>query len=349
VVLALKDKVFVMDAASGDLLWKKERKAGALCHKALVSEDRLIVLLGKAGADRKATPYEAVEAWSLSDGRPLWRFTELGGMDVPFFQAPGRISLGCRGQFLLIGGMKGKGEAMLLLDARKGTQLWEVANPVARGMWTACIVGDEVWAAGYAYGTVLELATGKEKLRYGIPNYGTCSTHAATPRYFIHKTKAFMPIEQPAERGPRGIHYYLQRAISLTCAEKLCPSYGSVFQIAPLCVCEAHMPGTAAWYTLRPATPVSDGQRLRRGGVAPLGPVEPQAEALKSPGAFDWGKPEGVEALLWSYMRDHGSRLGNEGRRQRHEAVARGVCHGPFLTVWGLSCRDSLLTRCFRR
>jgi outer membrane protein assembly factor BamB len=330
VVLALTDKVLVMDAASGDVLWQKGVPDGALCGGALTSEDRLVLLLAKAERDGKRVPYAAVEARQLADGRPAWRLGEIEGMESPYFGRTGHwgsnhVTGGSRDQYLLIATVKDRRQTFILVDARTGKRIWETSDAVSHGFWTACILNDEVWAAGYAYGNVYDLATGKTRFKFGIPNYGTCSSHFATPNYYVHKVKAFIPIEQPRQRTRGRVRYYLRRAIAMTCAEKPCPSYGSVFQVAPVCVCEAFLPGTAALYTLKPTTPVVDGQRLSKGDAGPLGPLERQSEALKFPGGFDWGKPDGVEALLWSYMRDHGSRLGNEGRRHRPVWLGYGL------------------------
>jgi hypothetical protein len=46
---------------------------------------------------------------------------------------------------------------------------------------------------------------------------------------------------------------------------------------------------------------VAEDQRLLRAGAAALGAVEPQSEALKFSGAFDWGLPPAYQGVFWRW------------------------------------------------
>jgi len=304
VVQALREKVFVMDAASGKVIWKADAPAGTNIWKALISGDRLIALLVKPIEERFSgikTPYVAVQAWQLADGKPAWRLAELdGALGADHRRCDG---FGSSGHHLLIPleplvKGPGKGRSVLLVDTRDGRKLWE--KPVGMNQWTWAILGERIWSCRGSTGGVRDLATGENLFNLGMPNTGNCSVGGGTPNFFMQK-KVFFPVSEAGTRGLRDCPFYYMRSITQTCGENLCPSYGSVYNMPPVCHCENALSGTQAWYALIPTKAVADDQRLLQGGPAPLGPVERQAEALKFPGAFDWGLPQAYQGVFWRW------------------------------------------------
>jgi outer membrane protein assembly factor BamB len=305
VVQALRDKVFVMDAASGGVIWKKEAPPGTHIWKVLVSGDRLIALLVEPMTERFSrdlkTRYVAVEAWQLKDGKPAWRFADLGGAGTMDHRRC--HGFGGRDHHLLIPVEplekgKGKGRCLLLLDTRDGRKVWE--KPVGMDQWTWAILGEQIWSCRGSTGGVSDLATGKNLYNLGMPNTGNCSVGGGTPNFFMQK-KVFFPVAQAGGRDGRNCPFYYMRSITQTCGENLCPSYGSVYNMPPVCHCENALSGTQAWYAVMPTPAVADDQRPLRGGAAALGPVARQAEAHKFPGAFDWGLPEVYRGAFWRW------------------------------------------------
>jgi outer membrane protein assembly factor BamB len=302
VVQALREKVFVMDAASGDVIWRKDAPAGTNVWKVLISGDRLIALLVEPMKERFSrdlrTPYVAVEAWQLKDGKPVWRFAELGG--AAGMDHRRCIGFGSRDHHLLVPveNRSGKGRALLLLDARDGRKVWE--KPGGMEQWTWAIIGERIWSCRGSTGGVTDLATGANLFNLGMPNTGNCSVGGGTPNFFMQK-KVFFPVAQAGARDGKNCPFYYMRSITQTCGENLCPSYGSVYNMPPVCHCEHALSGTQAWYALQSTAAVADDQRLVRSGPAALGPVQRQAEALRFPGAFDWGLPGYYQGTFWRW------------------------------------------------
>jgi outer membrane protein assembly factor BamB len=316
VVQALWDKVFVMDVASGDVIWKKETPAGSNIAKVLISGDRLILILVEPIKERfyggLMAPYVAVEAWQLRDGKPAWRFADLKGWAL-CEDARRCHGFGSRDHHLLlpvepVEKQSGKHRLLWLLDTRDGSLVWE--KPVGMDMWTWAIIGDQIWSCRGSTGGVSDLATGRNLFALGMPNTGNCSVGGGTPNYFIQK-KVFFPIAQAGSRDLGRCPFYYMRSITQTCGENLCPSYGSVYNMPPVCRCENALSGTQAWYALAPTTAVPDGARLLRHAAEPLGAVERQTETLKFPGAFDWGVPAILQGqgVFWRW-----TARGGEGR-----------------------------------
>jgi outer membrane protein assembly factor BamB len=301
VVHSLRERLLVMDAASGRVLWTQAFPEGVHCEAVMVSEDRLIGVLIKPwqGGDlfKKDSPYVALEAWRLKDGTPVWRYGLQDWIYPGDWMHGG--TFGCTDRFLPVPvsrTMRKKDNAIILLDAREGRPVWQKPLPTMTP-YTMSVIGNRIWYALNQQGGFFDLATG-EHTGFGPPHLGACQASCGTPNYFMLK-KYFMPVDQPEDRGPQNVRYCWMRALGMTCAERLAPSYGSVFMLHPVCSCESHLTGTAALYAVQPTTPVRDDQRLSKPGAAALGPVQPQREAFKAPGAFDWGKPEGLRGLFW--------------------------------------------------
>jgi len=296
VVQALRDKVFVMDAASGAVTWRKDAPAGTNIWKAIVSGDRLIALLVEPMKERFSrdlrAPFVAIEAWDIKDGKPAWRFAELdGAASHDHRRCDG---FGSFGHHLLVP----VGRDLLLLDTRDGSKVWQ--QPFGMAQWTWSIIGQQIWSCRGSTGGVRDLATGKSLYNLGMPNTGNCSVGGGTPNFFMQK-KVFFPVPEAGKRDLRNCPFYYMRSITQTCGENLCPSYGSVYNMPPVCHCENALSGTQAWYALLPTAAVADDTRVRQHGGTVLGAVEAQSAALKFPGAFDWGLPASNQGVFWRW------------------------------------------------
>jgi outer membrane protein assembly factor BamB len=304
VVHAVKDKLVVMDAGTGNVVWKQEAK-DARYHRALISGDRVVALLAKvedrsgraAGASKERASAElvAAEAWQLKDGRPLWR-SDLNGLWFPSDTLG--LNFGAQDLHLLLPVTKaqaGKGQALILMDAKDGSRVWE--KPTGSGPMGLCIIKDKIWIGTYGsspFGGVLSLATGDRDPtpRKGGMNQSACDGPTATLNWFMGK-RNFIPVDPK----PDSYQWLALRPMGKQCGEKAAASYGSVFAVSVYCYCDHFIRGTGAFYAVYPTTPIPDGQRLTKGGGIAAGAVDRQTEAQKSLSAFAWGKPEGVRSF----------------------------------------------------
>jgi hypothetical protein len=86
----------------------------------------------------------------------------------------------------------------------------------------------------------------------------------------------------------------------------LSPSYGSIYRMDQVCMCEAFLPGNSAYYAVPLTVAVPDARRASAPAFAPLGPVAPQAAAAASFLGNDFGKPRNAaNGSLLSYRKVH--------------------------------------------
>jgi outer membrane protein assembly factor BamB len=318
VIQTWKDGLYVMDAASGAVLWKKGAPAGSWWRYVCVADDALLALRGDASAGGKpwgshaAVPTfepKALECFSLADGARRWAFDDFG----PGFQTMNGLA-GCAGGKLPLDGFgrdpasKRETVSLMLLDARRGVPLWKVPGSNVGGEWHGLIHGDQLWCSEARGGaTVYKLADGQVAWKFNVPHHQTCGVSALTPRYLIN-LRLFIPLDQPQVPPPRRGYpkFYTNRSIQNNCRDKLNPAYGSVYDLNQECGCEAFLPANSAYYAVPLTAFAADTARLQARGPGALGPVEPQRVARASRIAADWGKPKGAgDPWMISYRVEH--------------------------------------------
>jgi outer membrane protein assembly factor BamB len=299
VVQMVRDKVFVMDAATGNVSWKKQAPDGTHYLKALVCGDRLVVLrakpkLAERGWAMRHGELVAAEAWGWGDGKELWR-TDLAGLMFPTDGLEGtfRQSFAAQGDYLLMPHTKG----LRLMSAKDGSVVWDKPIPQMIGYH---IIRDRIFLGHVGtsvFGGVLMLATGEEDPtpRSGGTNQSACDAPTATLNWFMGK-RNFIPVEPKAD-SPQWVS---MRCFGKKCGERAACSYGSVFGLSPMCGCDQFIRGSGAFYAVAPVVPVRDEQRLAKGGATALGPVAAQDTARKSLAGIFWGKPEGLESFWFT-------------------------------------------------
>ena len=298
VVQMVQDSLLVMDAATGNVLWRQQAADGTHYLKALVTGGRLVALTAKVEyGDRGGGPaggfrgrkadLVAAEAWRWKDGTPLWR-SQLGGMahqmghEVLFHQG-----FSAHEPHILLPHDKG----LRLMSAKDGSTIWE--NTV-RGMIGHHIIGERIWlghGGTNIFGGVLMLATGERDPtpRSGGTNQSACDAPTATVNWFMGK-RNFIPVNRKDDWP----HWVSMRCFGKKCGDRAACSYGSVFGVMDPCGCDQFIRGSGACYAVQPVTPVAADRRLTRGGPAPMGGVAPQAEALKATTAAFWERPDGA-------------------------------------------------------
>jgi hypothetical protein len=301
VVQMVRDKIFVMDAATGNVLWKKQTGDGTHYLKVLITGGRLVALVARTGPGvrqggwaTRSGDLVAAEAWQGKDGTPLWR-TDLSGLAYPTgaHEVLFHQNFGAQEPYLLMPHEKG----LRLMSAKDGSLIWD--QPVGT-MIGYHIIKDRIWlghGGTPVFGGVLMLATGEKDPtpRSGGTNQSACDAPTATLNWFMGK-RNFVPVE----RKPDWPQWVAMRCFGKKCGERAACSYGSVYGVSPMCGCDQFIRGSGACYAMPPATPVKDEQRLMQGGAAALGAVTPQEEAHKSVAASFWGKPEGLESLWFT-------------------------------------------------
>ena len=298
VVQMVGDRLSVMDAAAGNVLWKKQTGNDTSYLKVLVCGDRLVALVARIGREQKLgrkMDLVAAEAWQWKDGKPLWRI-DLGGSEYPSSHADVTFSLnfGARDPHLLLP-LVGR---LLLLDARDGSRVWE--KPRGGMMIGYFIIRDKIWmghVGSNPFGGVLSLATGEPDPtpRKGGLNQSACDGPTATVNWFMGK-RNFVPVQREADWP----HWISLRCMGKKCGERAAASYGSIYGVSPMCGCDQFIRGTTAFYAVQPTLPVPDEQRLSSGGGGAVGPAAPQAEARKHLPALFWGAPEGVPSFWYT-------------------------------------------------
>jgi outer membrane protein assembly factor BamB len=301
VVQMVRDKLVVLDAATGGVVWKRETGNDTHYLKALVSGDRLVTLAARTGTGIKQGAWAtrkgelvAAEAWQWKDGKPIWRADlagvayPTGGHEVLFHQ-----NFGAQDSVLLMPHEKG----LRLMSAKDGSLIWDKPVP---GMIGYHIIKDRIFLGHVGtpvFGGVLLLATGEKDPtpRNGGTNQSACDAPTATLNWFMGK-RNFVPVD----RKPEWPQWVSMRCFGKKCGERAACSYGSVYGVSPMCGCDQFIRGSGAFYAVPPAAPVKDGQRLAQGGARPLGPAAPQTEAAKGLPALFWELPEGLESFWFT-------------------------------------------------
>ncbi|MGD0900225.1 MAG: PQQ-binding-like beta-propeller repeat protein, partial [Thermoguttaceae bacterium] len=313
-VIQLYDKnLYVMDAASGKLLWKKEPGASGQ-YRYVVAGDGLLVALKGKSKEWEHEPEivfmpEALEGYSLDDGRPLWTFKDFGP-DIEIMCDMYGLSKG----YLPISEVssetgKRPRSFALLLDARKGTVVWKkqvdgLAFNHSRQLFSGRIVGNEIWYAHTTRAFSLDLASGERKGLLDNERHRGCSGSVVTPNYFVIQKVFHVLGNAAAQDGPP--KYYFQRCFNSFCADKVTPSYGSVFNCGSMCPCEAYIPGSSmAFYAVPPVQVLPDGARLNKDfREKPLGPLPlPRQTAQQSAVATpECGNPDGLQFIVRRFV-----------------------------------------------
>ena len=295
VVQIVGDQLIVMDAATGNVVWRKQAGGGTNFLKAIVSGGRLVALETRIERDARGRKLNlvAAQAWQWKDGGPLWRI-DLKGLTYPSgAESNYHQNFAAQEPYLLLP----LGGRVMLLDARDGKRIWETNT---NGRFGHHIIKDKIFmdhAGSNPFGGAIMLATGQRDPtpRIGGKNQSACDAATATLNWFIGK-RNFMPVDPQ----PGSFQWISLRCMGKKCGERGAASYGSLYAISPMCGCDQFIRGTGAFYAVRPVPPVADQQRLDKGGPDALGPVPRQDEARRGLLASFWGAPEGIPGFWFT-------------------------------------------------
>ncbi len=298
VVQMVQDRIFVMDAASGRVLWKKQTGDTTQYLKVFVSDGRLGALVARVGPDERPgtrrADLVAAEAWRWEDGSPLWR-TDLKGLAylTGVHEDLWHPNFATKGPYLMLPHEKG----VRLMSAKDGSLIWDkpIGGRMKNGFF---MIKDRLWMGHVGtdvFGGVVMLATGERDPtpRSGGTNQSACDAPTATVNWFMGK-RNFIPVE-PRPEWPDWVSL---RCIGKKCGERAACSYGSIYAISPKCGCDQFIRGSNAWYAVKPVTPLADSRRLAREQGGALGPLGPQVNVREAPPAVFWDRPEGI-ANFW--------------------------------------------------
>jgi outer membrane protein assembly factor BamB len=298
--------LYVHDAGSGKMLWKKESPVEAAYRQVVAGEGLVIALRAtRPKIDLRDCVYPvALECYRLADGQPVWTFKDfepdLGVMNDLLGLHNGLLPLaGAKRDDGSKGAVK-EASILAMLDARKGTVVWKkplrVFGAGMRHLGLARMIGNEFrW--GHGGGTGLDARTGEQTDTWRGPANRGCSACCSTPLYDIWQ-KVFHPLPRGEATG--SLAHYALRVYNPTCAETIAPSYGSSYALFNTCPCEVWLPGgPQAFYAVPPVRLTADEDRLHKPARSPaLGELPRQTAARAAVAAAEWQEPRGV--FLWS-------------------------------------------------
>ena len=254
--------IFLSDAKTGHLLWKKNlgkdavvgwAVSGSECIFAAVADQPLI-----KNRASPITPASRIVALRVKDGAELWSYADLPGhalfrmiyfrnsVIVPAFPIGGKSNFA-------------KNPTVVRLNASDGKVIWR-SNPKAgtRGHYPIVMArGNEV-IIGQQGGFGVDFETGKLTRYY---NWGQTSNSCADLKCVPNYTMYGMTfIDREGKRTQRG-------QTRTVCDVGLFPAYGLLYGSPLGCLCSEYINGYTALSSAPLAAPLEDHNRLEKGSI----------------------------------------------------------------------------------
>ncbi len=331
----LGPEMVVREQKSGELLWKNKPVEKHGWIKRFIIADGLVIALvrennldKKYGTWRSQAPFVSLVAWSLEDGKEVWRHDGAGlwkGFDFdPNGVATVNELTGYRDGLLPLivwdrnnKSRRGKGQPgslVMLLDVRTGKRLWATPTRKIDGSWGVidCYIrGDQLHVAKLtSIQESFDLKTGEKTTAAAwgsSPRSSNCCSGTATAQYLVMQ-RNYIPwdaiAEYQADNSIKTPDLYYTRLVSFACRSKISPAYGTTFMPSGSCNCTAFLPGSFALYGVPEVRELPDDQR--RGSEYPgatAGHLPRQAKAMQSAIAFDWKLRPDRTGMTWSAPR----------------------------------------------
>jgi len=347
-------KLIARDELSGKTQWEVDlSKEGIDITCIMIADGLVIARTQKSGlpagmtgpaANHYVAPFTGLIAWSLADGKEVWRlrvddFCRPAGFDV----GGGVIGNDLTGYrdgllpyalFTMEDRKRGirRGGVMSLIDVKTGKLKWATKTdnlsirsftPSFRGFTGMAAIYDNYIMNGRVHIANLtrfiatfDLNAGKELTGNNVQGGGrssNCCTGTATTRYLMLQ-RNWMPWSDVAEK-PEPVDLWYSKLFSLTCKSKATPAYGSTYLMCGSCNCTTFLPGSFVLYGLQDTDAIADNLRTHNSYPGSIkGPLARQDKAYESTVAFDWKLREGRTAMTWSAPRAGGFSVSHRAR-----------------------------------
>ncbi|MFT5041820.1 MAG: outer membrane protein assembly factor BamB [Hyphomicrobiaceae bacterium] len=284
-LVANRSKLFLIDAASGKLIWTFQDPSESLLFfpVADAAEQRIYAVVSGIKDDTRIehrwpnSPAEAVVCLDLKTGRELWRCREVAGKRV------GQILPNGKSVALFAGGGIGAGKNPFYanLRASDGEMQWSGTFPTEwnRAGYSALWRDGAIFYADPWKIFRLDPKTGEETHVFGSSYNARCMRMCATRDYFFHGFLAYVDKNFTAE---------LQSVARSACANSAFPANGLLYFTPNTCRCFTMLRGLLCLTAEPLADPLPDAQRLDRAGghtvrhatAAPHPPPSPDKNLL---------------------------------------------------------------------
>ncbi len=352
-----RSSITVRDEKSGETKYQI-RTGDDLAHfrKYFVADGKLVaevVRFQERGQEwrrymRDKPPLDSLRAWSLADGRELWRIPRdrllpkqgLPQNEVVVMAMGGYVD----GQMTYTHISSKRSElpsVVALIDVAEGKVNWVSQAPTLEarlggGMameFETFIRNGRVYVAQLvAVRAEFDLETGRclnDRPTWQGGRVGNCTTGTATTRYLLAQ-RNFTPWDELRENSGKPQFWY-SKLYSFQCNSKTTPALGTTFMFNGNCNCTTHLPGAKALYGLEETVALPDDQRRQTGYPGLIaGAVDRQDQAYESIVAYDWKLRPGRTAMTWSAPKRKGELAYTVGNR------AKGSTE-----VWGYGKRET--------
>ncbi len=306
IVESAGDTIYALDSATGALRWKHaEEKCLVLFPSATPKDGKVFAVVAE---DRKMGqfgrwPYIrafSVVCLDLATGKVLWRNVEVAGSDIgQLVYADGSLAVFASGA---IGGSR---EPYIgRIDVATGKLLWHTTFKTAynRFGYNLLVRDGTMYYADAWRIYALDMNTGTETRPFDDGGYNMrCNRFSATEDWLIYGYVALV------DKKWGGVYQSVTRG---GCAQGAVPANGLMYFTPQACNCFTMLRGHLALSSEPLREPISDSERMEKGGLAKEPVPKARGVVPAGPVALDWVKP--TRALLGRSQGEEGTALETE-------------------------------------
>ena len=259
VIQAADDTLYVLDAASGDLLWKHTPEGSKVVAFPTVGGGKVYIAIGQGlGMSRvfKLDKSQGVLAFDLETGKQVWSNTDAAGMRMSqLLYSDGKVVTFESGTIFV----KPRESPVLAMDAATGKTAWRAKSD---GIRQALMVRDgRVVVSSPVVIDQYDLSSGELLSSDRAPSFGSCIMPRATTNYLMPGYSSWLRDDGQV------LVQYLGRG---GCSEANTPGYGMLYTLPNDCGCFNSIRGSVALSPGELGAPVADEARLeKRVGPSP--------------------------------------------------------------------------------
>ena len=287
VIQAADDTLYVLDADSGELLWKHQPRGSKIVAFPAVGDGKVFVAVGQElGMSRvfKLADGKGILAFDLASGEQLWSNTDPSDMRLSqLVYADGKVVTFESGTIFV----KPRESPVLAIDAATGKTAWRAKS---EGIRQALMVRDgRVVVSSPVVIDQYDLASGELLSSQRAPSFGSCIMPRATTQYLMPGYSSWLRDDGQV------LVQYLGRG---GCSEGNTPGYGMLYTLPNDCGCFNSIRGSVALTPRAMGEPVADEARLTRGAAYPQ-----RADSSTGAVAAETGAGDGPARSGWPTFR----------------------------------------------